>query len=129
MSWIDLSTDEKIDLIYDILEKQESRYKRALISKIIFRVLILWFIVIFYFIILPKLDLNKIITEYVAPKMSQIIAPMAEESMKSMSNNMLSWTLNWTSVNMNDLQNIQNNPDSASKKAELLKKLKELQNK
>lgn len=129
MSKIELTTEEKLDLIYDILEKQETRYKRALISKIIFRVLVIWFIVIFYFIILPKLDLNKIITEYIAPKMSQIIAPMAEESMKSISNNMLSWTLNSKSVNMNDLQNIQNTSDPAVKKAELLKRLKEMQNK
>lgn len=130
MSKMDLSSDEKIDLIYDMLDKQESRYKRNLIWKWIFRVIILVFIVSFYTVILPKLDINKIIKEVIAPRMSQIIAPMAAESMKSISADMLSGWLNWASINMTDIQNIQNNWwTDASKKAELLKRLKAMQNK
>ncbi|MDD5213691.1 MAG: hypothetical protein PHG82_04675 [Candidatus Gracilibacteria bacterium] len=130
MSKMDLSSDEKIDLIYDMLDKQESRYKRNLIGKWIFRVIILVFIVSFYTVILPKLDINKIIKEVIAPRMSQIIAPMAAESMKSISADMLSGGLNGASINMTDIQNIQNNGGTdASKKAELLKRLKAMQNK
>lgn len=128
MNGLDLTSDEKIDLIYEMLVKQESRYKRALIAKWIFRVLIIWSILWFYFIILPKLDINKIIVETIAPKMSQIIAPMAAESMKSISENMMSWSLNWTQINIDDLQNTQW-INQNSKKAELLKRLKEMQNK
>lgn len=128
MNGLDLTSDEKIDLIYEMLTKQEGRYKRWLIAKWVFRVFIIWFVFIFYFIILPKLDINKIIVETIAPKMSQIIAPMAAESMKSISENMMSWTLNWAQININDLQNTQW-INQASKKAELLKRLKEMQNK
>jgi ABC-type phosphate/phosphonate transport system permease subunit len=127
---MDLSSDEKIDLIYDMLNKQESRYKRNLIWKWFFRVIIIWFIISFYAIILPKLDTAKLISEYIAPQMSKIIAPMAAESMKSMTANMMSWDLNSTWINMNDIQNMQTNwwTDS-SKRVELLKRLKAMQNK
>jgi uncharacterized membrane protein len=123
MSKLDLNTDEKIDLIYNMLDKQESRYKKNLIWKWVFRVLIIWFIVSFYTIILPKLDITEIIKEYIAPRMSQIIAPMAAESMKSMTTNMMSWELNLEeNSDVNQAALIQ-------KKAELLKRLKEMQNK
>jgi hypothetical protein len=55
---------------------------------------------------------------------------MAAESMKSMTANMMSWDLNSTWINMNDIQNMQTNwwTDS-SKRVELLKRLKAMQNK
>ena len=123
MEKIDLTSEEKIDLIYDMLSKQESRYKRNLIAKVLFRIFVIWAIVSFYTVLLPKLDTWKLINEYIAPKMSEIIAPIASESMKNITSNAMTWDLlkwlNWTS----------DWSISDDKKAELLKRLKELQNK
>ena len=42
-----LTTDEKIDFIYKILEKQEKRYKRSIIIKTIIRLAILAYLIYF----------------------------------------------------------------------------------
>lgn len=125
MGKMDLTSEEKIDLIYDILEKQESRYKRNLIAKVLFRIFVIWAIVLFYTVLLPKLDTWKLINEYIAPRMSEIIAPIASESMKNITSNAMSWDLlNWLDSNNPSTSSI-----SDDKKAEILKKLKEMQNK
>ncbi len=141
MSKMDLSSEEKIDLIYDMLEKQESRYKRALISKIIFRVLIIWFIVSFYTIILPKLNTSTVIKEDIAPTVAKILAPIISETMKetlkSVGSDAMTWlnsnlvnSINSTQKDMTDLQNTQTSwTIDSTKKAELLKRLKAMQNK
>lgn len=125
MGKMDLTSEEKIDLIYDMLEKQESRYKRSLIAKVLFRIFVIWAIVLFYTVLLPKLDTWKLINEYIAPRMSEIIAPIASESMKNITSNAMSWDLlNWL-----DSTNASTSSISDDKKAEILKKLKEMQNK
>lgn len=125
MGKMDLTSEEKIDLIYDILEKQESRYKRNLIAKVLFRIFVIWAIVLFYTVLLPKLDTWKLINEYIAPRMSEIIAPIASESMKNITSNAMSWDLlNWLDSNNPSTSSI-----SDDKKAEILKKIKEMQNK
>lgn len=124
MGKMDLTSEEKIDLIYDMLEKQESRYKRNLIAKVLFRIFVIWTIVLFYTVLLPKLDTWKLINEYIAPRVSDIIAPMAAESMKNITSNAMSWNLlNWL-----DSTNSSTSSISDDKKAEILKKLKEMQN-
>lgn len=122
MTNFEFTTDEKIDYIYEVLRKQESRYKRNLITKWLLRAFFIILLVIFYFIVYPKINWREIIEKYIAPKMSKIVTPLVWETMKSMT---LSWNTDSNLLNMWDL-NTNWNLDQAkidAKKAELLKRL------
>lgn len=119
MTNLEFTQEEKIDYIFEILKKQESRYKRNLIWKWVFRIIIIGFILSFYMIILPKLDTKELVSKYIAPKISEIIAPLAEETMKSVSSKALSWAVESANENL----------DVISDKQEMIKRIREMQNK
>ncbi|MDD4151309.1 MAG: hypothetical protein PHR68_01730 [Candidatus Gracilibacteria bacterium] len=115
----EFSQEEKIDYIFEILKKQEARYKRNLIGKWIFRTIVILLILSFYIIILPKLDTKTLVSKYIAPKVSEIIAPLAQETMKSVTSNALSGASDSANENL----------DVISDKQELIKRIREMQNK
>jgi len=119
MTNLEFTQDEKIDYIFEILKKQEARYKRNLIWKWIFRIIIISAILSFYIIILPKLDTKELVSKYIAPKISEIIAPLAEETMKSVSSKALSWAIESANENL----------DVISEKQEMIKRLIQMKNK
>jgi uncharacterized membrane protein (DUF485 family) len=100
-----LTTDEKIDYIFNELHAQ----KRNRILKILFKLILIWLIIYFYFTILINLNKDEIISE-ISKNVSKIVVPIA----KDITNDILKDTNNQT--NTNDITNslieqINNNPD------------------
>ena len=67
--------EEKIDYIYETLKKQESRYKRALWSKWIFRILMIWYLYYSFVYLLPGYieNLKEMMTPNITKSVSESI--------------------------------------------------------
>lgn len=79
-----LTESEKIDYIYKSLKNQNRTKNFFLITKLI----IFWWIIYFYLKILPNYNIDKILNEYVVPKIQKVVQLTAEQTLKQWEN----WT-------------------------------------
>jgi hypothetical protein len=70
----EIKQEEKINYIYDTLKKQETRYKRGLYFKWMFRILIIWYLYYFIIIWLPSLmnNFKNIVTPDISKSLENI---------------------------------------------------------
>ncbi|EKE28472.1 MAG: hypothetical protein ACD_3C00054G0012 [uncultured bacterium (gcode 4)] len=75
---------EKIDYIFSKMRNQARMW--AVLTA--FKFIVYGWIIYFYFIIVPSLDLDKLADEYLIPKMSKIVQMTAEKTMQNVDPNM-----------------------------------------
>ncbi|MDD3119784.1 MAG: hypothetical protein PHF46_00030 [Candidatus Gracilibacteria bacterium] len=77
------SQDKQLEYVYVALRKQEKRQKRNFIFKIFYRCSIVILLVLFYFVIIPKVNIESLINTYILPKITPIVSNMSNEILKN----------------------------------------------
>lgn len=83
----EFTESEKIDYIFTKIRKQ-SRNK---VFSTLFKVIFYGWIIYFYFVIVPNLDIDKLAEKYIIPKMSKIVQMTAEKTMQNVNLSLPNW--------------------------------------